>query len=215
MDISRIKALAEQQGKKLSHLCDIVGRKPYYLTDIAKSPKRMIPDEYLKKIAIDLNTSVEYLKGETDDPSFDLSSVGLDVLPTSPQPLRPIFGQASAGTGTLAQQTVLGYEPVNVAYNTDDYFWLLVKGDSMSPVFTDRDLVLVQKDAPVESGTIMVVVIDDDEGFIKQVSVLEDTVTLHSFNPAYPPMVFGGNELGRLRFIGRVIEQKRKFLGMI
>jgi len=211
MNTDRIKMLAKKQGKSVKYVCDLINRERYYLNDVAKSKGQGISDEDLKTIAIDLNTSVEYLKGETDDPSFDLSSVGLDVLPTSPQPLRPIFGQASAGTGTLAQQTVLGYEPVNVAYNTDDYFWLLVKGDSMSPVFTDRDLVLVQKDAPVESGTIMVVVIDDDEGFIKQVSVLEDTVTLHSFNPAYPPMVFGGNELGRLRFIGRVIEQKRKF----
>ena len=211
MNTERIKKMAKKQGKSIKYICDLIDRERYYLNDVAKSTGQGISDEDLKTIAIDLNTSVEYLKGETDDPSFDLSSVGLDVLPTSPQPLRPIFGQASAGTGTLAQQTVLGYEPVNAAYNTDDYFWLLVKGDSMSPVFTDRDLVLVQRDAPVESGTIMVVVVDDDEGFIKQVSVLEDTVTLHSFNPAYPPMVFGGSELGRLRFIGRVIEQKRKF----
>lgn len=211
MNTERIKKIAKEQGKSVAYICKLINRPRYYLNDVAKAPGQGISDEDLRAIAIDLNTSVEYLRGETDDPSFDLSSVGLDVLPTSPQPLRPIFGQASAGTGILAHQHILGYEPVNASYNTDEYFWLLVTGDSMAPVFTDKDLVLVHKDAPVESGTIMVVVVDDDEGFIKQVSVLEDTVTLHSFNPAYPPMVFGGSELGRLRFIGRVIEQKRKF----
>ena len=148
MNTERIKKVAKEQGKSVAYICKLIDRPRYYLNDVAKAPGQGISDEDLRAIAIDLNTSVEYLRGETDDPSFDLSSVGLDVLPTSPQPLRPIFGQASAGTGILAHQHILGYEPVNASYNTDEYFWLLVTGDSMAPVFTDKDLVLVHKDAP-------------------------------------------------------------------
>ena len=55
------------------------------------------------------------------------------------------------------------------------------------------------------------VIVDDEEGFVKKISIDEDTVTLRSFNPHYPPRVFGGVEIGRLRFVGRVMELKRRF----
>ena len=81
----------------------------------------------------------------------------------------------------------------------------------MSPVLDDHDLVLVKKDTPPETDTLMVVIVDDEEGFVKKISIDEDTVTLRSFNPHYPPRVFGGAEIGRLRFVGRVMELKRRF----
>ena len=211
MNTDRIKQLAKKQGKTVTYICNLIDRPKYYLNDVAKAADREIPEKDLQTIAINLETTVAYLRGETDDPAFHLSSVGMNTLPVEEQGMRPVYGTASAGLGIIAEQQTLGYERVSPEHDTDEYFWLIVSGDSMSPVFTDKDLVLVQKDAPVESGSIMVIIVDDDDGFIKQVSVADDTITLHSFNPAYPPMVFGGSELSRLRFIGRVVEQKRKF----
>ena len=211
MNIDRIKSLAKKQGKSITYICQLIDRPKYYLNDVAKSPDRMIADDDLKVIATNLDTTVEYLKGETDDPNFHLSSVGMKVLPYEPRGMRPVFGHASAGLGILAAQENMGYEPVAPEYDTDEYFWLQVAGDSMSPKIDDGDLVLVNREAPIETNTIMVVIVDDTEGFIKKVSVDEDTVTLISFNPYYPPMVFGGAEMARLRFIGKVVEQKRKF----
>ena len=57
----------------------------------------------------------------------------------------------------------------------------------------------------------MVVIVEDEDGFIKKVSIDDDTLTLHSFNPYYPPMIFGGSELSRIRNVGKVVELKRKF----
>lgn len=211
MNIDRIKTLAKMQGKSITYICQLIDRPKYYLNDVAKSPDRMISDEDLKTIATNLDTTVAYLKGETDDPNFHLASVGMKVLPYEQRGTRPVFGHASAGLGVLAQQEALGHEPVTAEYDTDEYFWLVVSGDSMSPKIDNGDLVLVNREAPVESNTVMVVIVDDTEGFVKKVSINEDTVTLHSFNPFYPPMVFGGAEMARLRFIGRVVEQRRKF----
>ena len=211
MNIDRIKTLAKMQGKSITYICQLIDRPKYYLNDVAKSPDRMISDEDLKTIAANLDTTVAYLKGETDDPNFHLASVGMKVLPYEQRGTRPVFGHASAGLGVLAQQEALGHEPVTAEYDTDGYFWLGVSGDSMSPKIDDGDLVLVNREAPVESNTVIVVIVDDTEGFVKTVSINEDTVTLHSFNPFYPPMVFGGAEMARLRFIGRVVEQRRKF----
>lgn len=211
MDTRRIKELAKLQGKSLSYICRLIDREVYYLNDVAKSEKREIPENDLRTIAINLETTVEYLKGETDDPKFHLSTIGMKTIPFENQGIRPVYGHASAGIGVIAEQENNGYETVSPEYDSEDFFWLEVDGDSMSPVINDKDLVLVQKEMPLESGSIMVVLVDDTEGFIKKVSIEDDTVTLNSFNPYYPPMVFGGSDLGRLRFVGKVVEMKRKF----
>ncbi len=208
--VNRIKALSKERGFKMKFICGNLGVRDNYFTD-CKNKGLLIPDDTLRAVATMLDTTVEYLKGETNDPNFHLSSVGMTVLPYENRGSRPVFGHASAGLGVLAEQQSLGHEPVAPEHDTDEYFWLKVTGDSMSPKIDDGDLVLVSRGAPVESGTIMVIIVDDIEGFVKKVSVNEDTVTLSSYNPYYPPMVFGGAELARLRFIGRVIEQKRKF----
>ena len=211
MNTDRIRTLAKSQGKSVTYICSLIDRRKYYLNDIDKKDDRMISDEDLKTLAINLGTTVAYLKGETDDPQFHLSSVGLITTPCQESGKRPIFGHASAGKGVIAQQEALGYEQVDPEYDSEDFFWLQVDGDSMSPVLDDGDLVLVHKGTPVETDTLMVVLIDDDEGFVKKVCINDDTVTLHSFNPQYPPRVFGGSDIGRLRFVGRVMELKRRF----
>ena len=212
MNTARIRELAKQQGKSVTYVCKLIDRPKYYLNDVDKRPDRMISDEDLKTLAINLGTTAAYLKGETDDPHFHLGSVGLTTEAYEKDAAkRPIFGHASAGKGVIAQQEALGYEQVDPEYDLSDYFWLQVDGDSMSPVLNDRDLVLVRKDTPPETDTLMVVIVDDEEGFVKKVSIDDDTVTLNSFNPHYPPRVFGGVEIGRLRFVGRVMEMKRRF----
>lgn len=67
MNTDRIKALAKEQGKSITYLCSLLNRPKYYLNDIKKNDSEM-PEEYLKTIANELNTTVAYLKGETDNP---------------------------------------------------------------------------------------------------------------------------------------------------
>lgn len=209
MNTDRIKNLAKAQGKSVTYICSLIDRPKYYLNDVAKSEKSTISDDDLKVIAINLNTTISYLKGETDDPLFHLESVGMKTIPYEGERMRPIVGRASAGLGVIAQEEILGYARVDDEFYSDDFFWLQVEGDSMSPYIDNGDQVLVQKDVPLETNTIMVVVVDDDDGFVKKIYIDEDTVTLHSYNQNYKPMVFGGSELSRLRFIGKVREIRR------
>lgn len=208
--VLRIKELLAQKGMKMSFLETKLDKRAGYFSD-CKAKRLIIPNDILQKAAILLDTSVEYLTGETDDPRFSLKKVGMTTLPYSNQETRPIFGHASAGLGVFAQQETLGYEEADPEYASDEYFWLQVDGDSMAPTINDKDLVLVERGAPMESGSIMVVIVDDEEGYVKKVAIDDDTLTLHSFNPYYPPMVFGGSELSRIRSVGKVVELKRKF----
>lgn len=208
--VARIKLLSKENGFKLKYICSNLGVRENYFND-CKNKGLNIPEDILTRVSIMLETSVGYLKGETDDPYFHISSVGMKAIPMDHKGSRPVIGLASAGNGVLAQQEYLGYEPVSPECDTDDFFWIKVEGDSMAPRIEDGDLVLVQRDVSLNTDTIMVVTVDDTEGFIKKVSIDEDTVTLHSFNPCYPPMVFGGSEMSRLRFIGKVVKSEREW----
>ena len=92
MNTDRIKQLAKKQGKTVTYICKLIDRPKYYLNDVAKAADREIPEKDLQTIAINLETTVAYLRGETDDPAFHLSSVGMNTLPVEEQGMRPVYG---------------------------------------------------------------------------------------------------------------------------
>ena len=55
------------------------------------------------------------------------------------------------------------------------------------------------------------VIVDDDNGVVKKVVYGEDFIELISINPMYPPRIFKGEEMKRIRVFGKVIGLKRKF----
>lgn len=61
----RIRSLSKEKGISLSFICRKLEVAPVYFIDIDKS-NRDIPDDKLLIIADILNTTPEYLKGETD-----------------------------------------------------------------------------------------------------------------------------------------------------
>lgn len=65
-NVDKIKALAKEQGLKISYICSRLGfTSRTYFQDIQKH-NREIPDDKLKIIADILHTTPEYLKDETD-----------------------------------------------------------------------------------------------------------------------------------------------------
>lgn len=92
MNTDRIKQLAKKQGKTVTYICKLIDRPKYYLNDVAKAADREIPEKDLQTIAINLETTVAYLRGETDDPAFHLSSVGMNTLQVEEQGMRPVYG---------------------------------------------------------------------------------------------------------------------------
>ncbi len=65
MKTDRIRELAKRSDLPLAFLCRRIGVAKVYFNDIDKSG-RDIPDNKLSVIADILNTTPEYLKGETD-----------------------------------------------------------------------------------------------------------------------------------------------------
>lgn len=164
--------------------------------------------EMLGKLADYFDVSIDYLLGrEGKDPVALLGG-----FPMEKQGRRPIYGTVSAGLGQYVEgDDFLGFETVDAKYNTEDYFYLRVKGNSMAPLIGDGDLLLIHKQEAVDSGELAVLLVDGEEGFVKKIEYGHGVVRLISENPYYPPLCFNGQEAARVRVVGKVVEMKRKF----
>ena len=130
-----------------------------------------------------------------------------DVLPVANVYEIPIYESVSAGLGAYASSSVLGYMPIYLdnASLAAETLCIRVKGDSMYPKIENGDTVVVHKTDYVESGTIAVVMFED-EGYIKRIEYAGEKVILHSINPMYPPLTFEGADVARLRVVGKVVK---------
>ena len=75
VNVNKIKNLAKEQGITITHLCSLVGKQRGWLKDI-KIKNLDISDENLIKIADALNTTVEYLRDETEEKEKPLTEQG-------------------------------------------------------------------------------------------------------------------------------------------
>ena len=94
------------------------------------------PDsETLRKIAEFFKTSVDFLLGVDKLVENAVAAVGGDFA-------IPIIGTVKAGYNALAYNDDYGVEYANVR-NPEEYFYLIVNGDSRDPRIKDGDLALV------------------------------------------------------------------------
>ena len=112
--------------------------------------------------------------------------------------LIPVIGTVKAGYGALAFEEDYGQEYARVK-DPSNYFYLVVRGDSMEPRIQDGDLALVHKQDTLGEGTL------------KRYLQRGNCVVLQPFNPAYNEMVIKGEDLNRLHIAGRVVETKAKW----
>ncbi len=150
-----------------------------------------------------------WLQGLSDDmTASERQYASADVVPV------PVIGAVRAGCGGLMFEDPSGSEPVDATLlrGGEEYFWLQVTGDSMTPVINDRDLVLVRRQEQVDSGRYAVVMVNGEEGLVKRVVYSDDWIELQSVNPYYPPRRFEGADIQQITVIGLVVESKRKYI---
>ena len=130
----------------------------------------------------------------------------LDVVDPKFVRMVPLFESVSAGFGAYAADAIVGYVPTFIQTDgeADDALAIRVSGDSMYPKIEDGDIVIVHKQDSVDSNAIAVVLLDGDEGLVKRVEYGPDWIHLHSINPMYPVMKFKGEEVLRIRIVGKV-----------
>ena len=159
----------------------------------------------LYKIADYFGVTVDYLLGKEDErPTEPRQS--LTQLDAERVHMIPLFENVSAGFGALAMNEVVDYVPLYFTNSIEaqETICIRVRGDSMSPRIEDGDIVQVRKQDTVDSGAIAVVLLDGDEGLVKNVLYGDGWLELRSLNPLYKPMRFNGPDSTRVRTVGLV-----------
>lgn len=127
----------------------------------------------------------------------------------------PLLGVVKAGYDYLAQENWEGMIEVdkNIIKDGYDYFALKIKGDSMSPILIENDIVVIRKQETFENGDLVVAIINGDEATIKKVKKSEAGILLQPFNNRYEPLIFTYDEMKNIPVIivGVVKQLKREF----
>ena len=129
--------------------------------------------------------------------------------------LLPVLGTVKAGYNYLAEENIIDYiEPSMTISDPANYFGLVVKGDSMAPLFDEGDYLIVHKtDGDFNTGDIGIVLINGDEATVKKLVKTETGIELQAFNPYYPAMKYTYEEMQNLpvKIVGVVVRQIRNW----
>ena len=127
----------------------------------------------------------------------------------------PILGIVKAGYNYLAQENWIDTIDVETSLVGDgsNFFCLKVKGDSMSPVLIEDDIVVIKKQDDFENGDIVVAIVNGDEATIKKGKKSESSILLQPFNTNYEPLIFTKEEMKTIpvTIVGIVKQLKRDF----
>ncbi|EGQ1599299.1 helix-turn-helix transcriptional regulator [Staphylococcus pseudintermedius] len=112
-----------------------------------------------------------------------------------------VYGYASAGTG----ETLIDGVEFTTQYNghiPNHDFALQVNGDSMEPLFEDKEIIFIDKTKQINSGQIGIFVIDG-EAYLKKVFISDKGIRLVSLNSKYPDLHFDSSH--DIKVAGKVI----------
>ena len=155
------------------------------------------------KLAEILDTTADYLLGLFDP--ADEGQTEERFFGSYVYSLIPVIGTVKAGYGALAFEEDYGREYARVK-DPSNYFYLVVRGDSMEPRIHDGDLALVHKQDTLENGDLGVLIYGEGEGTLKRYVRRGNAVVLQPFNPDYEELVLRGEELEQLHVVGKVIK---------
>ena len=172
---------------------------------------RSTPDpQTVARLAENLDTPSDVLLGLRKEPGVS-AAVGRNAFSRYTESQIPVVGTVRAGYGALAFEEDYGKEYACVK-DPKNYFFLVVKGDSMEPRISDGDLALVHRQNTLDNGDLGVLVYGaDGEGTLNKYIQRGNSVVLQPFNPAYDEMVIKGEELDHLYIAGKVVETKAKW----
>lgn len=110
----------------------------------------------------------------------------------------PVLGHIPAGTPVDAVEDILDWEELDPRqFNpNNDYFGLMVRGDSMYPEYFDGDIIIVQQDPTPESGKDVVAYVNGYEATLKRLYKYENgSIELRAVNPNYESKKFTQSEM--------------------
>lgn len=207
----RIKSRRTELGLSADEVATALNKNRATVYRYESEDIEKLPTTVLEPLAKVLRTTPAYLMGWENEEN----KMPSNAYPVSSSDFAqvPILRNVAAGLACHCDDNIIGYELVDksILCTGEDYVYLRVKGDSMSPMLQEGDLVLVKCVSSVDSGSYAVVIVDGEDGLVKKVVYDNSSITLISENPYYPPREFIDEDVLRVRVFGKVIESKRKY----
>lgn len=202
-------AVSEPDYASLVLLSNIYGVTTDYLLGRVSSPTdELVPERPATRADFEGE-----IIGDTGGIVFPTAPISTDsigeVWKVPEQHYLPIIGVVRAGSGGIAFEEPLGYATVDkdAVPNGSRYFYLRVKGESMSPEIMPGDLALVREQPEVEYGELAVVIVNGEEGTIKRIFPKNGEVFLQATNPCYNRTEKADN----VKIVGKVKQTIRKY----
>lgn len=159
----------------------------------------------IEKLANALNVSIPWLMG-ADVPMQPLNLVSPNI--TEDVVTFPVLGCIAAGYEEIAVEDWNGaVVEVPAAYlkgrDKKDFFVLEVRGNSMYPLYQEKDIVLILKQNYIDhNGDVGAVIYDGECATLKRIDVSDDMVRLSPINPEYLPKELRGADLEMYHILG-------------
>lgn len=199
--MNRIKFLREEFNMTQQELADKLNGAKSTVAMYEKGDRK--PSlEILVKLSEIFDCSIDYILCKTDTRNAIINVARI-----------PILGTVKAGYDWLAEENVVDYITLKETIpNINEYYALKITGQSMLPLLSEGDLVIVHDQDDVESGQTAVILINGEEATVKKVIKTNDGIELHAMNPYYPVKKFTYEDMKNIpvKIIGRVKEAKIK-----
>ena len=196
-----IQFYMDKFNKSRQDMCDALGVKYTTLTDWVKG------NSYPRIDKIELMANY-----------FGVTKADLVEDRTKPTPRSGIvinvLGRVAAGIPINAIEEIIDTEEITEELaRTGEFFGLKIKGDSMTPVICDGDIVIIRQQDDAESGETVIATINGDDAVCKRLMKYSDGIALISNNGIYDPMFFSNQDILEkpVKIRGKVVELRRKF----
>lgn len=213
---NRLKQALEMRNMKQADLVNMTGiGKSSISTYLSGDYEPKQKNLYRLAKALDVNES--WLMGydvpmERQQPVQSTAASLVDtvsnLLPLPKTRKVPRLGTIACGEPILAQENIESYDRAPDGVNCD--FTLKCKGDSMVGArINDGDIVYIRLQEEVENGEIAAVLVDDaseiSAATLKRVYLYENQIVLQAENPKYSPLVYTGEDMNKVRIIGKAV----------
>ena len=216
----RVKELLREKGWTTKILAEKTGMSESYLTHIKNGTRRWNEDS-LRKLANAFEVSPIDLfaqrRQRTDNIDNNVSMPDNSDVELKVQ-IVPVVGQIPSNPSPYnnqLMQVTTGYKDIFVPIlNTNDpaMFAFCIENNTMAPVFSKGDTVIISPETWTRSGDIAAVEYGNDVlvKAIMQVTYTDDFIVLESVNHKQPPVALVRGK-DNFRIIGRLIHRLQKF----
>lgn len=125
-----------------------------------------------------------------------------------------IYGRVAAGIPLEMIEDIIDTEEISEDLaKTGNFFGLIIKGDSMTPLICNGDVVIIRCQEDAETGDTVIATVNGDDATCKRLRKYKDGIELIANNPNYEPMYFSNKDIEQkpVRILGKVVELRRKF----